>query len=84
MVCLVDDLVELFMQKDGESLFAALGPRKVTGVVVWYLAYVVGDVGHMGMINKTLSNSASFIDCFLPEAETFDNLLAIRSDSESY
>lgn len=50
LVFLVDDLVELFMQEDGESLFAVLGRRKVIGVVIWYLGYVVGDVGHMGMI----------------------------------
>lgn len=39
---LVDDLVQLFMQEDGESLFAVLGRRKVIRAVVWYLAYGVG------------------------------------------
>ena len=52
LVFLVDDLVELFMQEDGESLFAVLGRRKEIGVVIWYLAYVVGDVGHMRMIGQ--------------------------------
>lgn len=44
LMFLVDDLVQLFMQEDGEPLFAVLGRRKVIGAVVWYLAYVVGDV----------------------------------------
>ena len=50
LVFLVDDLVQLFMQEDGQSLFAVLGRRKEIGAVVWYLADVIRDVGHIGMI----------------------------------
>lgn len=54
LVFLVDDLVELFIQKDGEALAVVVWGRDVAGVVVGYLADVIRDVGHMGMIDKTV------------------------------
>lgn len=50
LVFLVDDLVELFMQEDGEALFLVLGRRKEIGAVVWYIADVIRNVGYIGMI----------------------------------
>lgn len=36
------------MQEDGEALAAVLGCGDVIGVVVGYLADIIGDIGHKG------------------------------------
>ena len=49
---LVYDLVEPLVQEDGEALAAVLRRGDVAGVVVGYLADVIGNVRHMGMIGR--------------------------------
>lgn len=46
LVFLVDDLVELFMQEDGEALFPVLWCWDIIGMVVGDLADVVWSVEH--------------------------------------
>ena len=45
---LVYDLVETLVQEDGEALAAVFGCGDVIGVVVGYLADIIGDIGHKG------------------------------------
>lgn len=40
------------MEEDGEALAAVFWRGDVAGVVVGYLAYVIRDVGHKGMIGQ--------------------------------
>ena len=52
LLFLVYDLVETLVQEDGEALAAVLGCGDVIGVVVGYLADIIGNIGHMGMIGQ--------------------------------
>lgn len=49
---LVYDLVESLVEEDGEALAAVFRCGDVRGAVVGYLANVIGNVGHKGMIGQ--------------------------------